>query len=295
MGDGSDKPPTPADAQRRVALARRLTSGNRVPPPRSSGESAGGLKYIPSSPPPAPPSSPIPAVPSSPPPGASSSRASISPAAQPGAAGPRTPGSERGAPSVRDAVLAARRDAVVDPRMPGAPRPPEEQAEVSQPKPEAKRKVRPAFLFFAGLSLVAALVVLVTYGKSALYQSSPEGRVHEALIDWEMAPAAQRDSVFAKLDQLGPSALPHVLGFLRDGSPAERGESHSTRSLREIAQLYLMHVAATAKVPPPKVADELSKSLFAGNAASDAQWGELRDAWRGWVEEQQAKGTLPKP
>lgn len=244
----------------KVALARKLTGGQRIPGgPPSSAPSAPDSK----------PSQPSQVV--------SSSKPSI-------------PSAPKAPVSMREAVLASRREAVankgeIDMREFDVP---------SKPPPADEPRVRPvwALLVVAGL---AAVIFFGVWIKNAIRSSSPEGKVHETLVTWELTPTAGREAVFQQIDALGPSALPHVLTALTDATLAERGDSHSTRQVREVAHLYLMRLAANAKVPPPKQADDIAKSLFMGTPPTNDQWAQAQGAWKGWVEGLQAKGTLPKP
>lgn len=272
MADEPKKQSVPPE-DRRVALARKLTGGQRIPNSVSPPSMRSAPEAAPDSPRGAASSGSTPASQPSPPSSGST------PASQP-------------RPSGRAAVLASRREALVGASAPGAPRPAES---VPPEAPKTERKIGTGVLVLLALAALAGLVAVGFWAKGALYASSPEGSVRETLVSWELTPSSDRDAVFVQLDQLGPSALPYVIQFLGDGSLAERGGSHSSRPVREIAHLYLMRLAKNLKVAPPREADEIAKLLFAGTPPNDAQWTSSQPAWRAWVEAQQAKGTLAKP
>lgn len=196
-------------------------------------------------------------------------------------------------------MLANRRNAVADARTPGAPRPtPEADAGDAGEEARAKEppaKARPAILALGALLAVIALAFAGSWARDAFRASTPEGRVRETFVTWEFSPVSAREGVFVQLDQLGPTALPAVIQSLGDTSVAERDDSHSTRSIREVAHLYLIRLATNLKVAPPKPSEELAKAIFLGTAPSEAQWKASQDAWRAWLEAQQAKGTIAKP
>jgi hypothetical protein len=282
MSDESKKPSLPP-GDRRGALARKLTGGQRIPPPSSAPPS-------PSMRAPAAPGPSIPpaAVPSSAP---VSSKPSI-----PATSLPSTPSVVPS--SGREAVLASRRNAVTDARTPGAPRPPppeDDDAAEEAPAKEPPVKTRPGILALGALLAVVALAFAGSWAREAFRASTPEGRVRDTFVTWEFSPVSAREGVFVQLDQLGPTALPAVIQSLGDTSVAERDDSHSTRSIREVAHLYLIRLATNLKVAPPKPSEEVAKAIFLGTAPSEAQWKASQDAWRAWLEAQQAKGTIAKP
>lgn len=195
--------------------------------------------------------------------------------------------------SKRDAVLAARRASLapaLNPQAtPGAPRP-------ESKRPPPKPRTRKSFLMLGGVLLVALLAAGGLYAKRAMYERSDEGRVHTQLLAWEFGPRepAAREAAFGEIDRMGPAAVSLVIDKLADGSVAVQGSSHSTHTIQQVAHLYLMRLATTHKLQPPKQAEELEKTIFEGASPAPPQWNAARDAWRAWYADQQARGALPK-
>lgn len=196
--------------------------------------------------------------------------------------------------SKRDAVLAARRASIapaLNPQAtPGAPR------SVSTRPPPAKPRTRKVFVVVGAVLLVALLAASGLYAKRAMYEQSEEGRVHAQLVAWEFGPRepAARDVAFAAIDAMGPGAINLVIDKLSDGALVEKGSSRSTRTLQQVAHVYLMRLASTRKLPPPKEGEAIEKAIFEGTPPQQAQWAGARDAWRAWYADQQARGALPK-
>jgi hypothetical protein len=155
----------------------------------------------------------------------------------------------------------------------------------STPKPKKPAGRSPIVMAGAALAIIAIVVFGAITAVRMMREGSDEGRVRGHLVDAELAgrDAAARDRAFSEIDKM-PKGAQTAVDLLTDVQKAERGSSHSTHKIQEVAQVYLLHLAATNKAEPPAKATELSKSIFEGGTPSPDQWKAVQQAWRGWLD-----------
>lgn len=187
----------------------------------------------------------------------------------------------------RDDVYAARRGLVGG----------KTQETKATPKPAKKAAASNRLIVFGGGGLLVAALLVAggLYAKRALYAGSDEGRVRGQLVAWELGPrdVAAREASFAQIDAL-PHGAKTAVALLSDPETISSSGSHSTKSVREVANSYLLHLAAKLKVEPPPAAADVSRLLHDGAAPTAEQWRALQSAWTTWLGDVQAKGLLPK-
>ncbi len=151
---------------------------------------------------------------------------------------------------------------------------------VSVPARARSRRVPPAVLallvFLLGLAGTFGVPWLTAY----LRRPPPTERMvrmHllENEIDHALGPA--HDGPYeheTALDEMGPTAVAVAIQLLADGRRAENEKLRSTKTVRELANAYLVHYAEdVAKKPPPSAA-----------TASSPDWTTLGAAWAAWQE-----------
>lgn len=252
MSEGDEKKPNSApDADRALALARKLTGGR-----------------------PAVKAPQITPVPDSPRQSLSSPLSARTTAVNPD----------------KEAMLAARRASLMGTtnQLPAR--------KSAQPGADAKpMTVRPLLMALGAVLALALIVIGAIVGKRMLDDRTPEGRVRNELLNYEFARNnGQRDAAFAALDTQAPASTKLAIDLLADGSLAGRDDSKSERAMQALAHLYLVHYASIVRAPPPPIANEIAQKVLTGQAVPGDSWAAVRDGWRKWLADEQAKGTVPK-
>jgi len=146
---------------------------------------------------------------------------------------------------------------------------------------EEKSRALPVLL---GILVVIILAVGGYLGVSAYRSSTPEGRVRAKLLAAEFCLPEERAKRMDEVDSADPNAVKLVIGMLGDAEKADDGKSHSIRTVREVANDYLLHVARKQNRPAPQVAVDIQTALAAGKTPTGEQWAQLPAAWQGWAK-----------
>ncbi len=191
----------------------------------------------------------------------------------------------------KDAMFERRRNSITG-RGDSSSRP---SGEPATPRGKKKGAELPVTLL-AGILVLALAAAGGYFAWSQARESSPEGRVRNGLGAYELAgrDAVRKDAAFAEIDKFGPAGVDLVVTLLADSKKIEQDGSRSDRTTQQIANVYLLRVAQTAKLDPPPAALEVRKALFDGGVVPAAKWVELQGAWRGWLDAARGKGVLPK-